>query len=405
MSGPPFDRYPVSSADIRNKGDDVGKTAKPLVAVKNSMDGPRQRAADAVDGELDGQIAGPVDPAQRDALSTARGAEFCGSAIDLYANYVDIFNRGVDELNRQWQTAGEHDFGVSMSDKSAKDHADDVATARSQEAQRLRREYQKLEAALDDGAEDVARVLNAGPDKGGSMLASYQLTTALTLWFGNLFGPGGPLTLAEIRRQYRVGDDPGGLVMWEPSWPWSLKTEPVEVTASEAEMLDDLGLLALQDMKEMHDEAFQTADERFTKEDQNDNHNDAFRHAYWNAIMTRRFGEDWARNYATAHEGRPDNTQPREAMDLYNNAVGRRIAEEHPDASDEEVADLIEQAVRDGDMVVVGPDGNLVWSNTIQEGGETGDGAAQGHDPDGNPDNEVDEDADPDSQNEHGSGS
>lgn len=406
MSGPPFDRYPVSSATIREKADAVSGSARPLRAVMHAMDGPRQKMADAVDGALDGQIGGPIGAVNSDVMRTAAGAELCGGAIDLYANYVDIFNRAVDGLNTRWYSAVEHDFGVSAGeDQTAAEHDAEVADARGLLAQQLRKEFSDADEALDQGAQNVARVLNAGPEDGAPMLARYTVSTLTVLVFGSIFPGGTGLTLEEIQQRYQVGDDPGGIVLWEPVWPFSLKTEPVEVTATEAEMLGDLGLLALQDMKDMRGDAFSTADSRFVPEDQNDNHNDAFRHAYWNALMARRFGEEWARNYATAHEMRPDNTQPREAMDLYNNEVGRRIALEHPDASDEEIADLIEEAVRAGDMVIVGPAGNLVWSNTIQEGGETGDGAAHGHDPEGNPDNDVDEKADPDSENEHGSGS
>lgn len=405
MSGPPFERYPVSSADIRAKADSIGRSGNPLVAVSDSMDAPRRQAADAVDGEIDGQIEGPVDPAQRDAMRTASGARFCGGAIDLYANHVDLFNLAVDDLNARWTAAVEHDFDVARSGRPEAEHDTAVAEARGLLAQQLRDEYAKAEKELDDGAEDVASVLNKGPVEGAPLLAAYTATTQLAIFFGRLFG-GGPLSLEEIERRYQVGDDPGGIVMWEPGWPWNELTEPVEVTATEAEMLGDLGLLALQDMQDMQDDAFGTADERFTPEDRNDNHNDAFRHAYWNALMTRRFGEEWARNYANAHEMRPDNTQPRESMDLYNNEVGRQIAVDNPDASDEEIADLIEQAVRDGRMVVVGADHHLAWSNTIEEGDETGNGAGQGlGDPDGNPDNDVDEDADPDSHNDQGSGS
>ena len=37
----------------------------------------------------------------------------------------------------------------------------------------------------------------------------------------------------------------------------------------------------------------------------------------------------------------PGNSADREAMDLYNNEVGRQIALAHPDASRQELADLV----------------------------------------------------------------
>ncbi|MBE9499824.1 hypothetical protein IHE61_21660 [Streptomyces sp. GKU 257-1] len=102
----------------------------------------------------------------------------------------------------------------------------------------------------------------------------------------------------------------------------------------EADMLDGLGLSGLQDFRGVKDKAFNTADARFRRDDWNDNHNDAFRHTYWNALMTKKYGAEWAAEYVTAHEARPGNRPEREAMDLYNNEAGRRIAQQHPDASE-----------------------------------------------------------------------
>ena len=64
-----------------------------------------------------------------------------------------------------------------------------------------------------------------------------------------------------------------------------------------------------------------------------DNQTDAFRHAYANALMTQKFGEEWTRKFATAHEGRENNYASSEAMDLYNNEIGRQIAVDNPNAS------------------------------------------------------------------------
>jgi hypothetical protein len=190
----------------------------------------------------------------------------------------------------------------------------------------------------------------------------------------------------EILDQYQVSD--AELIEWEPGWPASMFTDPVSVTEREGQMLDDLSLGEKSDFSDIKDAAFAAADDRFPSDDQNDDQNDAFRHAYWNALMASRYGGEWAEDYGTAHEQRPGNPASREAMDLYNNEVGRRIASENPDASPEELAGLVEQAVRNGEMVVVGPDGqSLVYSDQIAPG-ETGDAGndepAEGQDPDFN---------------------
>lgn len=51
-------------------------------------------------------------------------------------------------------------------------------------------------------------------------------------------------------------------------------------------------------------------------------------------------------------------------MDLYNNEIGRQIGMANPDASPQELADLVESAVRDGDTVIVTKDGaGVTWSD------------------------------------------
>jgi hypothetical protein len=50
----------------------------------------------------------------------------------------------------------------------------------------------------------------------------------------------------------------------------------------------------------------------------------------------------------------------REAMDLSDNEIGRRIAVQHPDADPTDLARLVADAVRNGQTVVVGGEGRLV---------------------------------------------
>ena len=187
------------------------------------------------------------------------------------------------------------------------------------------------------------------------------------------------LTPEQILQRYQIPPDPDGTVMY-PSFPASLVVDQRLITRTEAGMLDELGTLGQIDFKELGDSAYDVADDRFPDQGPEDGHNDAFRHAYFNALMVREYGEDWARRYANAHEALPGNMVDREAMDLFNNEVGRQIAVENPDASDEELADLVEQAIRDGDMVVIPPGGGIAYSDQIAPG-ETGDASMPPQEP------------------------
>ncbi|MGW8374880.1 hypothetical protein [Streptomyces sp. ODS28] len=202
--------------------------------------------------------------------------------------------------------------------------------------------------------------------------------------------PGSQEDLDRILREHQVSPDPDGMVGYPRNWLMrQLVGGGVEVTAKEADMLDELGVSGLRDFQGIRDDAFGTADKRFPSDDQNDDHNDAFRHAYWNALMTKKYGADWTERYTLAHEAIPGNNPEREAMDLHNNEIGRRVAQAHPDASEQELADLIDRAVRDGDMVVVPKGGGrLAFSDQIgpqetgeptlpppEQGGEVGSGS------------------------------
>lgn len=197
-------------------------------------------------------------------------------------------------------------------------------------------------------------------------------------------------------RNYQMPTDPGGMVDWKPGAPFGWFTGSVKVTATEAAMLDRLSPFELNDLSDIKDQAFSAADahyppmqsqrgnfanERdFNTWARNDGHNDGFRHAYWNALMTKHFGADWTKNFTNAHEGAGDNPADREAMDLYNNEVGRNIATANPNASDEELAALVQQAMDRGELVVIDSNGNLAWSNQVAYGahGLSNDGAAPG---------------------------
>lgn len=198
-------------------------------------------------------------------------------------------------------------------------------------------------------------------------------------------GPDRP-TPEEILEHYQVSD--AETTEWPSDWdPLRLVVDQKTVTEKEAELLNGLGPLELDAFKDIHDDAFEQADARFESADRNDDQNDAFRHAYWNALMVKEYGAEWAEDYATAHEQLPGNPGPREAMDLYNNEVGRDIAVANPDASAEELADLIEAAVKNGDTVVVGQDLLPHPSNEIpaEQTGDAGDApAAPGQDPEFN---------------------
>lgn len=193
--------------------------------------------------------------------------------------------------------------------------------------------------------------------------------------------------LNNIRTQYQVATDQ--MIDYHPRAFGAIDipfTSSVHMTKTEGELLDqmtfDRGLVGLSRMSDIKDLAFSEGDRRFPNNPRpgnipesrerewqgNDGHRDAFRHAYWNALMTQEYGENWTRAFATAHEGGPNNPANREAMDLYNNEIGRSIGAANRNATPEQLANLVEQALNQGKLVVVDRSGNLEWSDRVVRG-------------------------------------
>ncbi|WP_146073748.1 putative T7SS-secreted protein [Amycolatopsis sp. CA-126428] len=179
-------------------------------------------------------------------------------------------------------------------------------------------------------------------------------------------------SIEEIQRLYQREEDPNGDIRI-PSLGFA-------ITKSEAAAFDNL----LNDPR-YKDQAMATvaaratadkaAAELFPNQAPDDSHRNAFRHAYWNSLLCRTGGNKWAYHFATAHEGIQDNPPARMAMDLYNNEVGRDIARRHPEATPEQLAQIVAKAVHDGDTVVFNESNVLEYSNLVPEG-KTGNGGS-----------------------------
>ena len=118
-----------------------------------------------------------------------------------------------------------------------------------------------------------------------------------------------------------------------------LRNEFVELTSI---ILEKIGYLGTGDAKSLRDnpdklviilkglESAVTAYIRTKKEFghcDDDDISNAFRHAYWNALMVRKLKKDFAEYISSNHELNPGNQDSRE-MDLWNNKIGRDIATE-----------------------------------------------------------------------------
>lgn len=356
-------------AAIGRVADGLKKSRDTLVGLQQDLEtaaAPRGwvgSAADAAAERLRREIA------RLRRIVTAISAVFTGAADTEVA--VEAHRRAMDEAEglADWYEFTITDAGevVSVGDPvpegvlgMAVDHRAVVKLDLEHRIGQLMRDAEELDMAFAD----IMRKAAAGEfDVEGATLAEVAESAAAQADSPH----------DELLEKYQVATDPDGMTEWSPKWVGWLPGVPgMKVTAGEAEMLNDLqdrqGLKGIKAAYDIYQEALHRAENTFGGEGGTDGHADAFRHAYWNAMLTQRFGEKWTQEYATAHERNPDSHPTPVAMDLHNNEVGRRIALENPDAGEEELRGLVEQAVRDGEMVVISTDERLDHSDQVDLG-------------------------------------
>ncbi|WP_034273395.1 DUF6973 domain-containing protein [Haloechinothrix halophila] len=359
-----------SAAEIGTAADVMVKARKDLVGLQEEIDAsatPREWEGDAVDS-----AKAALRKRKQELEIMAAETAALASALDGAEQAVRSLHRTVEELDT---VAAKHQFRIDNGEVV------DTADGDSEEF------WLSRMATRTELVSGVAGVLTAAEE------IDDDLTRTIQRVVDGELDDGGATTLADaadageqrveldefddqIREKYQVSPDPDGMTEWPDGvtgWAWEqLGNDKNQVTATEAEILDELqlheGILGVKELADIRQDALHRGETVFDGEGITDGHSDAFRHAYWNARMAQRFGDEWAAEFATAHERNPESHATPVAMDLHNNEVGRRIAAENPDASPEELVGLIEQAVRDGEMVVIDNEGTVAPSDQVQHG-------------------------------------
>jgi hypothetical protein len=80
---------------------------------------------------------------------------------------------------------------------------------------------------------------------------------------------------------------------------------------------------------------------------------DAFRHTYWNALMTKSYGVLSAILFGTAHECVSGQPNLENNMDLHNNSLGRDVAMNNISMNNSELANQIMTSLLNGDLKII----------------------------------------------------
>lgn len=306
-------------------------------------------------------------------------AEKISSLAESIATNISNIKSGIEEVeSSRWdlfvQDNGEVDCRKSNLEISSEHEPFGAAAVAAKEF--MENQYTaQIKGALDnikrddlEGGEQVARFLEMVPASTREKIAASPYATDPKL------------------RQILLDYQTDASSQTPELWPTGIELEliravkpdfnPSVMTPEEIDSMKDLLLSGPDGPLKVWEHANLTEDAKTTAETdfyntKDDGQGDAFRHAYWNARMTQEFGAEWTETYATAHEKTGGNIPQREAMDLYNNQRGREIALANPDASPEELKQIIKDELSKGTLVVLeGKDntGNqhsttLAWSN------------------------------------------
>ena len=335
-----------------------------------------RRAADDLEAnaDLNESIVEDIDRARASVLAgwsapSAQGFDaFISQARSCAVALVEAGRAAAPPLREYADALEVAQQAYARADADARDAERDADRAENARAQR--------EARAD--SEDAHRGMGSAVD--AALAANERASAAIGALVGSVpAAPAAPQpSLSRVLNDYQVAEDE--MVDW-PRLPFSLVVTPELITRTEADLLATLWPHELRDLKRLRDHASAEGQLRYpepTLDRRQDGHQDAFRHAYASALMVRRFGLEFARKLTTAHEGTPPNPAQREAMDLYNNENGRRIASENADAEPPELADRVRHALERGDLVVVDRDKELAFSDRVPVHGH---GNAQGEPP------------------------
>jgi hypothetical protein len=179
----PFEHYQATPEQVRAAGDQVAGVGGDVENLGGDLTASHRVAQHGVAGLLAEPMLAAHDQVRGKVDQWLRGAVFGGGSVRLFADGIAAYDRGIDDLNRRYQTAQANRFWVAAPDPedypSVIDYHDAYA-ARVAEADRAllrdleQERHTKLEPALDEHARFVAGLLDRGPDDADAVLTLYQ---------------------------------------------------------------------------------------------------------------------------------------------------------------------------------------------------------------------------------------
>jgi hypothetical protein len=168
----PFAHYTSAPSAIYAQADAITRSAGGPTTLQGNVLANHTTALAGVTGDLTTPMITAPRPVEQTTGRVVRAALVGGGCVRLWGNAVTNFNRDVDALNNEYQAAAADNFGVTkpvVPDSAARHSVeasfdDDVADAKAAKLAELKRRYVGLERLLDAAADQVASMLEKGPD-------------------------------------------------------------------------------------------------------------------------------------------------------------------------------------------------------------------------------------------------
>ncbi|HEY7044023.1 MAG TPA: hypothetical protein VH419_10180, partial [Nocardioidaceae bacterium] len=177
----PFEHYPASGWVIRAAAETTRGRLSAVDAVREQVGGLGRTLIDSVEGQLEDSAADAPTDAHAHADSVTQKATYAAGAVEMFAHYVDVFDRestsprSVSALNAAYIEASSGDFGVPPThypkDATAQqrtsldnERTGTISQARQATMSTLQAEYGRLQDVLDQNAAQVSAMLDHGPN-------------------------------------------------------------------------------------------------------------------------------------------------------------------------------------------------------------------------------------------------
>lgn len=174
--------YTPPGADVKAAADQVRGRVPQVRGLADDVERDHKSVLATVAGDLESSMANAPRAAVTQSNGVIQKAEFAAGCLELFSQAVDEHNyhksdkpRSVSALNAEYNSAMRDSFGVDYDDpgqnatQQQKDQAyddfiDAYTGARNAKVAELRREAGQLDGWLDGKADEVAAMLNRGPN-------------------------------------------------------------------------------------------------------------------------------------------------------------------------------------------------------------------------------------------------